>query len=362
MKFSDLVNFLCLVIALTILWQFRDFVLLVFTAVVFAIALNGLVRKLIRTFGVGRGGSVLIALGLMLVIITVLLLLMGPLVASQSQQIIERIQQMPAELENWYPRLNELIADPPPWLRKWVPQLDFQLPNLGDRIDLGDLIEEAKRIVQGFYNFFSDSLEILLKLLLVIVLMLMMLADPLAYRRLLVKLFPSAYRQRADEIFSRCEVTLLDWLGAVFLKSLFVAILSFLGLFVIGVDYALTHAVIAGLFNFIPNIGPLASTVFPLSVALLNSWFQSLAVIVLYVVIQNIETYLFSPLILQRQVSLLPAATLIAQLFFTFFLGPLGLLLAIPLALIAKIWIEEAWIKDVLEAADKASESEGAGQ
>jgi predicted PurR-regulated permease PerM len=350
MKFSDLVSFLCLVIALLILWQFRHILLLVFTAVVLAIAINALVRKLVRALGMKRGWAVLISFGLMLFIISVLLILVVPLVASQSQEIIQRIPEGFATLSRW---LNELIANPPVWVPEWVPESDLQLPNFADLMQ--QISSLAKNIFGSFYTVFSGTFTVLLELLLVLVLTLMIVADPLPYRRLLLKLFPSSYRKRADEIFSKCEVTLLYWLDAVLLKSLFVGILSFFGLILIGVDYAFTHAVIAGLFNFIPNLGPLLSTVFPLSVALLNSQSQSLAVIILYIIIQNVETYLFGPIIIQRQVSLLPAATLIAQLFFTVFLGPLGLLLAIPLAIIAKIWIEEAWIKDVLEAEDSIS-------
>ena len=70
---------------------------------------------------------------------------------------------------------------------------------------------------------------------------------------------------------------------------------------------------------------------------------------ILYLIVQNLESYWFSPMIMQQQVSLLPAATLIAQLFFATFFGLLGLILALPLAVITKTWLEEAWIKDILD-------------
>ena len=77
-------------------------------------------------------------------------------------------------------------------------------------------------------------------------------------------------------------------------------------------------------FNFIPNLGPTLSAIFPIFVALLQSPGKAIAVLILYVVIQNVESYWFSPMVMQKQVSLLPAATLIAQIFFATFLGPLG--------------------------------------
>jgi predicted PurR-regulated permease PerM len=85
------------------------------------------------------------------------------------------------------------------------------------------------------------------------------------------------------------------------------------------------------------------------AIALLDSPSKALAVVVLYVFIQNLERYWFAPMIMQKQVELLPAATLIAQIFFASFLGPLGLVLALPLTVVTKTWVEEAWIKDILD-------------
>jgi predicted PurR-regulated permease PerM len=117
----------------------------------------------------------------------------------------------------------------------------------------------------------------------------------------------------------------------------------------LGVPYAFAHAVLAGLFNFIPNLGPTLSAIFPIFVAFLQSPGKAALVVILYVVIQNLESYWFTPMAMQKQVALLPAATLIAQIFFATFLGPLGLILALPLAVVSKTWIEEAWIKDGLD-------------
>jgi predicted PurR-regulated permease PerM len=106
---------------------------------------------------------------------------------------------------------------------------------------------------------------------------------------------------------------------------------------------------LAGVFNFIPNIGPALSAIFPIIVALSQSFGSAIAVLVLYVLIQNLESYWFSPMMMQQKVSLLPAATLTGQIFFATFLGPVGLILALPLTVVCKTWIEEAWIIDVLE-------------
>lgn len=349
MKLTDWISLFCFGIVLIILWRFRQIVLLIFAAVVLAIALNSLVRRFMMKFRWSRQQAVLGTSALFFLTGTLLLGLVVPLFIGQFQELLELIPRGFEQLIRW---IDTFEANPP----DWFPKQDIQiLPNLPDLIRQATSI--GTTVFGNFFSFFSSSVAILLQVLLLLVLTFMMLVDPLAYRRLLLRLFPSWYRRRADEIFQKCEVALLNWLGGVGFNSIFVATLSFVGLLMLQVPYAFTHATLAGVFNFIPNIGPTLSAVFPVFVALLQSPGKAIAVIVLYVVIQNLESYWFGPMMMQKQVSLLPAATLIAQIFFATFLGPLGLILALPLAVISKTWIEEAWIIDVLEK-DTSRESQ----
>lgn len=93
------------------------------------------------------------------------------------------------------------------------------------------------------------------------------------------------------------------------------------------------------------------AAVFPIAIAiaLLDAPWKAVAVLIFYVVIQQIESYWLTPTIMAKQVSLLPAMTLIAQIAFASFFGALGLLIALPLAVVAKTWIEEVLFKDFLD-------------
>jgi predicted PurR-regulated permease PerM len=84
-------------------------------------------------------------------------------------------------------------------------------------------------------------------------------------------------------------------------------------------------------------------------IALLDEPWKIWAVLVLYFIIQNIESYWLTPIVMAKQVSLLPAVTLIAQIFFATTFGLLGLLLALPLTVVVKTWVEEAIFKDILD-------------
>ena len=109
------------------------------------------------------------------------------------------------------------------------------------------------------------------------------------------------------------------------------------------------NAVLAGLLNIIPNVGPTLSTLFPMSVALLDAPWKALAVLALYVVVQNLESYLITPSVMHHQLKLLPGLTLSAQLLFTLVFGPLGLVLALPLAVCLQVILREVVIHDVMD-------------
>jgi predicted PurR-regulated permease PerM len=338
-KLADWIGFLCLIIALIILWQFRQIVLLIFTAIVLAIALNSLVRKL-QKFRWQRGRAVLLALALVALFGILFLSLVMPPFLTQFEQLLKLV---PIGFDQFIRWVDRVMVDPPAWL----PDIELQLPSISEITQqIGPL---AQNLLGNFFAIFSNSLATLLQVLLVVVMTLMFLVNPLAYRQLIIRLFPSFYRRRADEIFSECETTLLQWMGGIVINSTFIAVLCAIGLLALGIPFVLAHALLAGVFNFIPNIGPTASVIFPVSVALLDAPWKALIVIVLYIVVQNLESYWFSPMIMQKQVSLLPAATLIAQIFFAQFFGFLGLVLALPLAVVCKTWIEEAIMKDILD-------------
>ncbi|NJO72173.1 MAG: AI-2E family transporter [Oscillatoriales cyanobacterium RM1_1_9] len=339
MKLADWVGFLCLVIALVVLWQFRQILLLIFTAVILAIALNSLVRRLQRS-RLKRGQSVLVAVSLVVSIGALILRVILPPFLTQFEQLIELVPVGFEQLTRWG---NDLLQNPPDWL----PDLEIQLPNIPTIAKQAGPL--AQNVLGNFFAFFSNSLTSLLQFLLVLILTLMFVVNPQSYRQVILRLFPSFYRRRADELFSRCEASLLQWMGGIVINSMFIATLSAISLITLQIPFVFAHALLAGVFNFVPNIGPTASVIFPVSVALLEAPWKALIVIVAYVVIQNLESYWFSPMVMQKQISLLPAATLIAQLFFARFFGFLGLVLALPLAVVMKTWIEGALMEDVLD-------------
>lgn len=337
MNLGQWLSFLCLIIVLIFLWQIRQVLLLIFTAVVLATALNSLSRQL-QKLDMPRGRAVLLTVGLSMLLAFLFFYLIVPPFVDQFIQLVRLVPIGFVRVITW---LEDLLNNRPDWLA------NVELPSPSSLLD--EIQPLIGAVLPNFFAIFSGSLAVLLQILLLIIFTLMLLANPQSYRHALVQLFPSFYRHRIDTVLDKCEVALGSWLGGALISSTVVAVLTAIGLSVLQIQFVLAQALLAGLLNFIPNIGPTLSMVFPLTVAALDAPWKVIAVLILYIVIQNLESYLITPTIMANQVSLLPAMTLAAQLIFARFFGFLGLLLALPLAVIAKTFIQEILIKDILD-------------
>jgi predicted PurR-regulated permease PerM len=336
MKIGQWLGLLALVASLYILWQIRQLLMLFFTAMVLAVAISQLVQRF-QQFGLKRVWAVWLSLGIVITLLTGVFLLILP-------QFVEQFRQLLTLLPTGIDRIQQSID----WLEK-----RFAGADLPGTPEIDALIQQlqplATNILGQAYTFFSTSIAAVLQFLLVIIITLMLLINPQPYRRGFVRFFSAFYRSRVDDILSKCGEGLGSWTIGALIEMLFIGILSALGLWILQVPLVLAHAVLAGLFNFIPNVGPTLSAVLPMTVAFLDEPWKAIAVLILYVIIQNVESYWLTPTVMAKQVALLPAVTLTAQIFFATFFGALGLLMALPLAVVVKTWIEESLFKDVLD-------------
>ena len=336
MNLGQWIGLIAIVISLYILWQIREVILLIFAAVVLATTLNRLARRFQRS-GMKRGFAVFLSVTIFLALIVGFFWLIVPPFADQFQELTK---QVPRGLERFNTWLDELRTRVPSQLTPYIP-------------DINSLSQQAQpiinRAVGSSFAFVSGSLEVVLKVLLVLVLTGMFLANPESYRKVFVRLFPSFYRQRVDGILDKCEVSLEGWVTGAFIAMGVVGVMSLIGLSILRVRSALALAVLAGFLNLVPNLGPTLSVIPAMAIALLDAPWKILAVLILYFIIQQVESNFITPIVMAHQVSLLPAITLISQLFFVTFFGFLGLFLALPLTVVAKIWVQEVLIKDVLD-------------
>lgn len=330
------VGFLALAISLYVLWEMRQVLLLVYAAVVFATALNSFVNTLQR-FKIKRGGAVLVAIMTLLAAAIFFVALIVPPFIAQFQQLVEIVPRGLDRVQVWAEQMQTML---PGGMAQYV-------PNVEDLVRQGQPL--VARLLSNFFAFFSNTFNVLLNILLILILTIMLLIDPQSYRRGFIALFPSFYRRRADQILSMCEVSLVNWVIGIMINMVVIGVVSGIALLILGVPLVLANALVAGLLEAIPNVGPVLSVIPPMAVALLDAPWKAVAVLVLYIVIQQLEQYLLVPFVMSRQVSILPAVTLMSQVVFTVFFGFIGLFLAIPLVIVGQIWVREALVHDILD-------------
>ncbi|MEN9228498.1 MAG: AI-2E family transporter [Gloeomargarita sp. GMQP_bins_120] len=336
MKLGDWVGLIALLIALYILWEIRLLLLLVFAAVVLAVVLQGVVQQL-RRWRIPRGLAIALTFFTLLGLIGALISWLLPPFTKEFQELVKLL-----------PKGFQALA-------RWSAEIQMRL--LGEMVfdvtNNGNVIRQLQNLLAPFLgrgiDFFFNTIGGLLSVILILALAAMFLADPTTYRRGFIRLFPSFYRHRVDTILQRCEVNLRSWMLGALTAMTVVGILSFIGLSLLGVRLYFAHALIAALLNLIPNIGPTMSVIPPAVVALLDAPWKAIAVVVLYFLIQQNDAYVVTPYVMSQHLELPPALTLIGQIFFTTFLGLPGLILALPLLVVSRVWIEEALIKDVLD-------------
>ena len=327
-----------LILSCTILWQFRIVLLLIFSAIISATILNALTEFWEKKLKVNRSKAVAINLTSVLIAIALLAVFIVPTFISQFQELISLIPKANQKIAT-------ILANPPSWLP--ISQVE-SLPTMEDIYK--EIANATPKLFENFLSLFSTSGSLALQGLLLVVLTLMLHGNPEAYKKLALKLIPRSKRLEIKQILTINQAKLIAWIKGMCINSTFIAIGCGLSLALLNIPYAFSNAILAGIFNFIPNVGPMISLIFPISVALINAPGKIIPIVVVYFVIQQIESYWLSPLVMKQQVNLLPAATLIAQIFFATFLGIPGLVLALPLTVVLTTWIDKLIVKDILEA------------
>ncbi|MEY4359461.1 MAG: hypothetical protein RLZZ631_947 [Cyanobacteriota bacterium] len=343
MKFGQWLGLIACAAALVLLWSLRDVLIHIFAAVVLAMALCTIVGVVRERVGCSRPLALLLSLLGLLVLLAVAIAAVVPPFVQQFQQLL---QQLPAAGEKAVALLRQAM-DVSSHMLYGQQALDWVKQGMGAASPGGGAA--VSQSLQGLLGLAGNLGSGLVQLLFVLAVALMIAVQPNAYREVGVLLVPSFYRRRFREVLLRCGEALSSWMGGVLISSLCVALLAGIGLSLLGVKLVVANALLAGLLNIIPNVGPTLSTVFPMSVALLASPWKALAVLGLYVLVQNLESYVITPSVMHHQVKLLPGLTLTAQFVFTVLFGPLGLLLALPLAVCLQVVIREVLIHDVLD-------------
>ena len=330
-----------------IIWILRDFILLIICSLVISNIVCNLCNQIQKGLKIPRPLSLFLVLTVISIIVfTIFILVLPP--------FIKEFNEILVDIPNGLSKINILINTN---LNKFNILLYGEQPE--NVIDIFSLINDvvtipeastiAKAIQESFKNLINIAGNLgsgLLKLIFILAVSLMISIEPKQYKENILLLIPKNYRNKFRNILEKCNTALANWTFSMVISSLSVGLLSLIVLSILDVKYVVSNALIAMVLNVIPNIGPVISGIFPISIALLDNFWKPLAVFGAYIIIQNIESYIIMPSIMKKKANLLPGLTLISQFGFTFIFGPLGLILSLPLALVIQVLIKESF-KDI---------------
>lgn len=321
---------LALIVIGLLTWELRWVLLVLFGAVVLAVALDVPITLLRRLLPLNRPAA-------LIVVLVSLVLLGGVLGQLLLPELLEQVKQLTTLLPALALRLSSLARQV-----DWLPDLEQQLMALGTWERLQPLGGQLLGMAGGAAN---TTIQMLLMALLAILLAL----DPRSHQKVIVALTPSFWRPQMQRLLGESRQALGGWLAGMTLSAVSVFLLTWAGLALLGVPLALLSALVCGLLTFVPTIGPTAATLLPLAVGLLVSPAKMLQVLVLRLILQNVEAFLLTPVLLRRTVNLLPTVALTAQLCLGALLGLPGVLLALPLVVVLQVVFEEVIVKEVMD-------------
>ncbi len=315
-----------------LLWKVASVLLLVFGGVLAAIFLLSLAEFVAGRLKVSRGTALSLVLVVLVAVTGLTIYLFG-------QPLVDQLTALWDEVPRALRKLREQVAE-----TSWGGRLLDETPQSVDEIPIpkDDLAQGASNAVGALFAGLGGAL--------VIGFVGIYLAfDPERYLNGAVRLASTRRRARLREVLSEVGTVLRWWLIGKIISMTVVGATTTLGLWLLGVPLAFALGVIAAILTFVPNFGPIVSAIPAVLLALLDSPMNALYVTLLYVGIQTVESYLITPLVQQKTVSLPPVLTISAQIALGMLFGGLGVIVATPLTAAVVVFIKRLYIDDVLE-------------
>jgi predicted PurR-regulated permease PerM len=310
-----------------------NLLMVAFAGLLISVFIRGIAENIHIYLRLPQGLSILIT------VISILATLVGIgyyLAPQLAEQFSELSNQLPFAIKSLQDHLMQY---------SWYKEIANEAEILADP---SQIIQRSGAILRGATGALSSFFTALLHGLMILTLGLYFAAESSLYRRGILSLVPKRRVERMSQVLSEADHTLKWWIFGTVIQMFFVATLITLGLWMLDIPLALALGIIAFSLEFMPNIGPILAAVPALLIALTLGGDKFLAVLILYYVVQQMESYLLTPLVQRKAIKMRPALTLFVQIFLGMTLGILGLAVATPLTAIAIVFIKRLYIEDAL--------------
>jgi predicted PurR-regulated permease PerM len=313
--------------AVALLWEARGVLVLVFIAAILAAGIAPAVHRVRLLWRyhfrkpLARGPAVMVVYLPFLIAVILLCVLVLPHFIADSRALA---RQMPELVE-------KNILTP---LERYVP--------------VGLIREELSGGVElprsRVFAYMRNAATAIASILAVLFMVAYMLIDAERLRNLVLLVYPPDVRGERRGTLNRMAHRMSLWLSAQLLLSLIIGVASFFAFVLLRVPYALPLAILAAIGELIPMIGPTVGALPALAMALLHSRWQFWSVLAFVVLIQKVENLVIVPRVMSSKMAISPLAVFIAFMIGASLLGVVGAIIAIPVAALAQVAFDEAFV------------------
>jgi predicted PurR-regulated permease PerM len=300
---------------------------LAFAGAVIAIAVRALSLPLSRHAKLSERAATIVVLLVIFVALVGGSFLFGKQALAELSDLVQRI---PTAIET----VQSLLKSSP--LGPLLGNLGAALPS-----ELASYLPGLTAATTGVLGFAGEAL-------LVVFVAVYLAVDPGQYVRGFVDLLPSSTRGKVRSALGCAAHDVRKWLLGQAIEMACVALLSGVGLWLLGVPLAFALGVLAGALDFVPFVGPIAAAVVAVLIATAQSPMLGAYTILLFFLIQEVEAHLLVPLVQQWAASLPPVITLLAVFVFGLLFGLLGVLVATPLAVVLMSLTRSLYVGEVV--------------
>jgi len=326
----SIIKILAVLAVLTFFYLVWDIVVLLFVSIVFAASLGPSIDWLEKKRVPRGAGILLIYVAIVFVLSLVIVLLIPP--------ITEQIDQLAATFPFYYERIMQLFGN-------LQIQSDFSEAFQSNLRSIGETLSSyTGSVVATLSGIFGG----LTTLILVLVLTFYFSASKDGLKHFIRSVTPASHQKYVESMFVRIQDKLGLWLRGQLLLSGIIFAVTWIGLLALGVKYSLVLALIAGITEVIPFLGPIIGAIPAVILAFLQSPLKALLVVILYLVIQQLEGNIIVPKVMQRAVGLNPIVVIVVILLGAKLAGILGVILSIPVA-VAVMTIAGDWFGVMVE-------------
>ncbi len=320
---GGIIKILGILLLVAILYVIKDVLAILFISLVFASALDPWVDSLQRR-GIPRVLGIIILYAILIGVITLTVVLFVPLVADQVNQLVQRFPEL-------YNRASDSIGNETAADQSLLNGIQNMLNALNQ-----SLLKITTSIFSGVVSLFGGVFT----LFGILVLTFYMTLEEHGIKKFFQAIAPLHYQPVLIQTMNRIQHRLGLWLRGQLILCLIIGVLTFIGLSILGVNFALVLSLIAGLTEFVPIAGPFIGAIPAVLVAFTQSPLKALLVIILYIVIQQLENNLIVPKVMQKVTGLNPVVVIVVMLIGAKIAGIPGVILAIPVTIIGNALLE----------------------